>query len=60
VTPSHKETAMTRMLLLTALLTLPTLAAAQSTCAEKHQAQNCAAGTMWNDETKACEQVVSS
>ncbi|GGE22929.1 hypothetical protein GCM10011360_09280 [Primorskyibacter flagellatus] len=51
---------MTRTLLLTALLTLPTFAAAQSSCAEKHQAQNCAAGTMWNDETKACEQVVSS
>ncbi|WP_407496561.1 hypothetical protein [Pseudooceanicola sp. MF1-13] len=51
---------MTRIIALSVLMTLPTLVSAQSTCAEKHQAQSCATGTMWNDETKACENIVSS
>lgn len=51
---------MIRTILATALLTLPTLAAAQSSCADKHQAQSCADGTKWNAETGSCEQIVSS
>jgi len=51
---------MTRIITLAILMTLPGVVSAQSSCAEKHQAQSCATGTMWNDETKACEQVVSS
>ncbi|WP_169052700.1 hypothetical protein [Pseudooceanicola onchidii] len=51
---------MIRTLFVTALLTLPTLATAQSTCADKHQAQTCAEGHQWNTETGACEQIVSS
>ena len=51
---------MIRTILVTALLTLPTFAAAQSSCAEKHQAQNCAEGSQWNSQTSSCEQIVSS
>ena len=51
---------MTRLILVTALMTLPTLVSAHSACQDKHQAQNCAEGTRWNDATKSCEQMVSS
>ena len=51
---------MIRTILVTALLTMPTLAAAQSSCEGKHQAQSCADGTKWNAETGACEHIVSS
>lgn len=51
---------MIRTILVTALFSLPTLAAAQSSCADKHQAQNCTEGTQWNTETSSCEMIVSS
>ena len=51
---------MIRTIFVTALLTLPTLAAAQTSCQEKHQASNCAEGTQWNAATSSCEQIVSS
>ena len=51
---------MIRTILVTALLTLPSLVAAQSSCQDKHQASNCAEGSQWNAETGSCEQIVSS
>ena len=51
---------MIRTVILSILLTIPGLATAQSSCAEKHQAASCADGHSWNTETKACELIVSS
>ena len=50
---------MIRTILVTALLTLPTLAAAQSNCQDRHEARNCAEGQQWNTATGACELIVS-
>ncbi|WP_156127884.1 hypothetical protein [Pseudooceanicola atlanticus] len=51
---------MTRFILASALMVLPTFSLAQSSCAEKHAAESCIEGTQWNSATKTCEQVVSS
>ncbi|GAA6149646.1 hypothetical protein NBRC116586_27080 [Pseudooceanicola nitratireducens] len=55
----EREPAMTRITLLVILMTLPGLVTAQSTCSEAHQAQSCAQGTTWNDQSKSCEPVSS-
>ena len=54
------RSAMTRIILASALMVLPTFSLAQSSCAEKHAAESCIEGTQWNSATKTCEQVVSS
>lgn len=51
---------MIRTILVTALLTLPTLASAQHACQEQREAQSCAQGSQWNAEKGTCEQIVSS
>jgi hypothetical protein len=51
---------MIRTILVTAFLTLPTMALAQSACQDKHQAQSCGEGSQWNAEKGTCEQIVSS
>lgn len=50
---------MTRIIVLLTLMSLPAALSAQSTCADKHQAQSCASGSQWNAETKTCEQAVT-
>lgn len=51
---------MTRTLLVTAFLTLPTWAAAQHACPSERPAQTCAEGASWNSDTGACEKILSS
>lgn len=41
-------------------LALPQMALSQSTCAEKHQAQSCAAGFVWDSATESCVQQITS
>jgi hypothetical protein len=41
-------------------LALPSFAAAQSTCAEKHAAQSCAEGYTWDTQAQTCVQQITS
>ena len=50
---------MTRIIVLSVLMTLPGIVSAQSACADRHAAQSCASGTIWNADTKTCEPVSS-
>ncbi len=50
---------MLRMLLTLIVVTLPTLTAAQTSCSEQHQAQNCAEGYVWDSPSQTCVQQIT-
>ncbi|MDF1854867.1 hypothetical protein [Pseudooceanicola sp.] len=49
-----------RLILILLTLAWPAALAAQSTCAEKHQAQTCAEGYVWDVEAGSCVQQITS
>lgn len=51
---------MLRLVLTCLALTAPGLAAAQSSCAEKHQARSCAEGYVWDAAAETCVQQITS